>query len=131
MKLNNIFKALTLVVVMFVNVICVSARNNDNNLIRNTEEKDGVMVGQTVYKVDGNTLTNYMKYSYSYDEDKRMTESISYKWNGANNAWENDLRMTYSYSGKTVTTEYYKWNNKSNSYVLVPEMTVTMDSREM
>jgi hypothetical protein len=131
MKLNNIFKAPTLVVVMFVNVICVSARNNDNNLIRNTEEKDGVMVGQTVYKVDGNTLTNYMKYSYSYDEDKRMTESISYKWNGANNAWENDLRMTYSYSGKTVTTEYYKWNNKSNSYVLVPEMTVTMDSREM
>jgi hypothetical protein len=131
MKLNNIFKALTLVVVMFVNVICVSARNNDNNLIRNTEEKDGVMVGQTVYKVNGNTLTNYMKYSYSYDEDKRMTESISYKWNGANNAWENDLRMTYSYSGKTVTTEYYKWNNKSNSYVLVPEMTVTMDSREM
>jgi hypothetical protein len=116
---------------MFVNVICVSARNNDNNLIRNTEEKDGVMVGQTVDKVDGNTLTNYMKYSYSYDEDKRMTESISYKWNGANNAWENDLRMTYSYSGKTVTTEYYKWNNKSNSYVLVPEMTVTMDSREM
>jgi lipopolysaccharide export LptBFGC system permease protein LptF len=131
MKMNNILKALTLVVVMFVSVISVSARNNDNNLIRNTEEKDGVMVGQTVYKVDGNTLTNYMKYSYSYDDQKRMTESISYKWDSADNNWENDLRMTYTYSGKTVTTDYYKWNKKAQKFVLVPEMTVTMDSRDM
>ena len=30
---------------------------------------------------------------------------------------------------KTVgkTTEYYKWNSKKKEYILVPEMTVTMD----
>lgn len=131
MKKNIIFKALALVVVLLMNVVYVSARNNDNNLVRNTEEKDGVMVGQTVYKMDGNTLSNFMKYSYAYDDQKRMVESISYKWNGSDNTWDNDLRMTYTYSGKTVTTDYYKWNSKTQKYVLVPEMTVTMDSSDM
>lgn len=39
----------------------------------------------------------------------------------------NSLRITYTYEGKTVTTNYYKWNSKKNAYILVPEMTVTMD----
>lgn len=28
---------------------------------------------------------------------------------------------------KSMTTEYYKWNSKKKEYILVPEMTVTMD----
>jgi hypothetical protein len=124
-------KALTLAVALFVNVMYVSARVYDNNLIHNTEEKDGVMTAQTVYKVEGNTLTNYMKYSYSYDEQKRMTENTAYKWNDAQKSWDNDLRITYTYSGKTVTTNYFKWNAKSKTFVLVPEMTVTMDNNDM
>ena len=54
---------------------------NKNNLIYNSEEKDGMMVGQTVYKMDSGTLANYMKYSYKYDDQKRMTESETMKWN--------------------------------------------------
>jgi hypothetical protein len=131
MKKSNLFKAAALVVALLVNVFSLSARSNDNNLIHNTEEKDGVMTAQTVYKVEGNTLTNYMKYSYSYDDQKRMTESIACKWDASQNNWSNDLRITYSYSGKTVTTSYYKWNNKTQEFVLVPEMTVTMDNRDM
>lgn len=85
------------------------------------------MVGQTVYKMDGNNLANYMKYSYQYDDQKRMTESESMKWNTDKNTWDNDLRIKYSYQGKSVTTTYYKWDTKKQTYILVPEMTVTMD----
>ena len=46
-------------------------------------------------------------------------------------AWEKDLRINYTYEGKTVTTNYYKWNAKKQAYVLVPEMTVTMDNTNM
>ena len=42
-----------------------------------------------------------------------------------------DLRINYTYEGKTVTTNYYKWNAKKQAYVLVPEMTVTMDNTNM
>ncbi|ERI86584.1 hypothetical protein HMPREF1981_00815 [Bacteroides pyogenes F0041] len=128
MKTNFSFKVVILSAVLFVASIAASARVFDGQLIYNPIEENGMMVGQTVYKKDGNTLANYMKHNYKYDEQKRMVESETQKWSAAKEQWENDLRIEYAYSGKTVTTTYYKWNNKKNTYVLVPEMTVTMDT---
>ena len=88
-------------------------------------------VGQTVYKMYGNTLANYMKYNYKYDDNKRMTESEALKWDSNKDEWVKNLRINYIYEGKTVTTNYYKWNAKKRAYVLVPEMTVTMDNTNM
>ena len=76
----------------------------------------------------GLTKRNYTKYSYKYDDQKRMTESETMKWNSQKNTWENDLRICYAYQGKSITTTYYKWNSKQKAYVLVPDMTVTMDN---
>ncbi|GAE20722.1 DUF3836 domain-containing protein [Bacteroides pyogenes] len=128
MKTNFSFKVVILSAVLFVASIAASARVFDGQLIYNPIEENGMMVGQTVYKKDGNTLANYMKHNYKYDEQKRMVKSETQKWSAAKEQWENDLRIEYAYSGKTVTTTYYKWNNKKNTYVLVPEMTVTMDT---
>ena len=122
MKTKVFLKTVALSAVILFGDIAASTANK-NNLIYNSEEKDGVMVGQTVYKMDGGTLANYMKFSYKYDDQKRTM-----KWNSGKNAWENDLRVCYAYQGKTLTTTYYKWNNKQKAYVLVPEMTVTMDN---
>ena len=72
-----------------------------------------------------------MKYNYKYDDNKRMIESETLKWNSTKEEWEKDLRINYTYEGKTVTTNYYKWNAKKRTYVLVPEMTVTMDNTNM
>ncbi|OKZ06498.1 DUF3836 domain-containing protein [Bacteroides stercorirosoris] len=127
MKTKVFLKTVALSAVILFGSIVASAANK-NNLIYNSEEKDGVMVGQTVYKMDGSTLANYMKYSYKYDDQKRMTESETMKWNSTKNAWENDLRVCYVYQGKSLTTTYYKWNSKQKTYVLVPDMTVTMDN---
>ena len=49
------------------------------------------------------------------------------KWNSNKNRWENNLCIRYTYGNKSMTTEYYKWNSKKKEYILVPEMTVTMD----
>lgn len=128
MKTKGLFKTVVLSSVLLLSSVAVSARSYDNSLIYNTEEENGVMVGQTVFKMEGSSLANYMKYSYKYDDSKRMTESLTMKWNSNRNQWENDLRINYIYEGKTVTTNYYKWNNKKNEFILVPEMTVTMDN---
>ena len=37
------------------------------------------------------------------------------------------VRYSDTHTEKTITTEYYKWNKKKKDYILVPEMTVTMD----
>lgn len=126
MKTKVFLKSVVLSAIILLGAAIAKA-DNKNNLIYNSEERDGMMVGQTVYKMDGNNLANYMKYSYQYDDQKRMTESESMKWNTDKNTWDNDLRIKYSYQGKSVTTTYYKWDTKKQTYILVPEMTVTMD----
>lgn len=127
MKALNLMKIVIAVVIAFIANVTIYASNPDNNLIYNAEEVDGMKVAETVYKMDGNMLTNYMKYNYKYDENKQMTENLSQKWNGTKNRWENDLCIRYTYDSKSITTEYYKWNAKKKTFVLVPEMTVTMD----
>ncbi|GFH86588.1 MULTISPECIES: DUF3836 domain-containing protein [Bacteroides] len=131
MKAKVSLKMLVLSAVLLVASLATSARSYDGQLIYNPIEENGVTVGQTVYKMDGSTLANYMKYNYKYDNKKRMIESEAMKWNSSKDEWQKDLRINYIYEGKTVTTNYYKWNAKKKAYVLVPEMTVTMDNTNM
>ncbi|GAB6865311.1 DUF3836 domain-containing protein [Bacteroides acidifaciens] len=131
MKAKVSLKMLILSAVLLVASLATSARSYDGQLIYNPIEENGVTVGQTVYKMDGSTLANYMKYNYKYDNKKRMIESEAMKWNSSKDEWQKDLRINYIYEGKTVTTNYYKWNAKKKAYVLVPEMTVTMDNTNM
>jgi len=58
-----------------------------------------MLIGQTVYKKEGSSLANYMKYNYKYDDNKRMIESQTMKWNSNKNNWENDLLVRYTYEG--------------------------------
>lgn len=131
MKTKVSLKIFVLSVVLLMTSFVASARSYDGKLVYNPVEENGVMVGQTVYKMNGSTLANYMKYNYKYDDNKRMIESETLKWNSTKEEWEKDLRINYTYEGKTVTTNYYKWNNKKRAYVLVPEMTVTMDNTNL
>ncbi len=131
MKAKVSLKMLVLSAVLLVASLATSARSYDGQLIYNPIEENGVTVGQTVYKMDGSTLANYMKYNYKYDNKKRMIESEAMKWNSSKDEWQKDLRINYIYEGKTVTTNYYKWNAKKKAYILVPEMTVTMDNTNM
>ena len=131
MKAKVSLKMLVLSAVLLVASLATSARSYDGQLIYNPIEENGVTVGQTVYKMDGSTLANYMKYNYKYDNKKRMIESEAMKWNSSKDEWQKDLRINYIYEGKTVTTNDYKWNAKKKAYVLVPEMTVTMDNTNM
>ena len=131
MKTKVSLKMFVLSVVLLMTSFVASARSYDGQLVYNPVEENGVMVGQTVYKMNGSTLANYMKYNYKYDDNKRMIERETLKWNSTKEEWEKDLRINYTYEGKTVTTNYYKWNNKKRAYVLVPEMTVTMDNTNL
>lgn len=127
MKAMNFIKTLLVIVTVFIANATISAAKLNNNLIYNAEEVNGVKVAETVYKMDNNLLTKYMKYNYKYDANNQMTENMSQKWNVNKNCWENDLCIRYTYDNKSVTTEYYKWNSKKNDFILIPEMTVTMD----
>lgn len=102
--------------------------DNRDNLIYNSEEVNGLVMSQTVYKNEDGALVNYQKISYQYDAQNRRIEEISMKWNSNKNAWVNDICIRSAYEGKSITNTYYKWNNKKGEFVMVPEMTITMDN---
>ncbi|MGL4853237.1 MAG: DUF3836 domain-containing protein [Phocaeicola sp.] len=113
-------------IMLATNVACFAATPGDN-LIYNAEEVNGVVVSETVYKMNGAMLTNHIKHNYQYDTNQQRIEDETQKWNSNKNCWENDLCIRFEYAGKSVTANYYKWNSKKKAYVHIPEMTVTMD----
>lgn len=126
--MKNILSTLFLVTLLYLaNSTINAATPQDNGLIRNAEEVNGIIVSETVYKLDGSILTNYMKHNYKYDANNQRIEDEALKWNGTKDCWDKDLCIRYVYSDTSITTEYYKWNKKKKDYILVPEMTVTMD----
>ena len=110
MKTMSIMKTLLVTAVIMISNVTISARTAESNLVYNAEEVNGVKVAETVYKRNGDMLTNYMKYNYKYDDNQQMTENLSQKWNEDEKAWENDLCIRYTYDSKSI-----------------PSMTVTMD----
>lgn len=130
MNVKASFKTVILSTLLLACGMNLSAEKK-NHLIYNSTEENGLTTEQTVYKADGNMLVNYMKYSYKYDEQNRVSEREALKWNANAQAWVKDMCIHYAYQGKSMTTTYYKWNNKKEQYVLLPEMTVTMDNPNM
>ena len=98
-----------------------------NNLVYNTEKDGDLVVSETIFKMQDGALNHYMKHNYKYDDNKQRIEDEAMKWNAVKEEWVKDLCIRYSYTEKSITTEYYKWNKKKKDYILVPEMTVTMD----
>ena len=130
MKRNISVKAVLLSALFVVCGMSASAEHR-SNLIYNSEEANGLKVAETIYKSEGNTLAKYMKYNYTYDAQRRMTQSEGLKWNDRKGEWEKDICLRYAYNGKSVTTTYYKWNQKKGAYELLPDMTVTMDATNL
>ena len=122
--MKTIFNAILIIAMLFIGNVTMNAQNG---LIRNTEEVDGLIVSETIFKMEGESLTHYMKHNYKYDESKQKIEDEAMKWNSTKETWEKDLCIRYTYTEKSITTEYYKWNKKKKDYVIIPEMTITMD----
>ena len=115
--MKTIFNAILIIAMLFIGNVTMNAQNG---LIRNTEEVDGLIVSETIFKMEGESLTHYMKHNYKYDENKQKIEDEAMKWNSTKETWEKDLCIRYTYTEKSITTEYYKWNKKKKDYVLVP-----------
>ena len=122
--MKKIFKAILVIAMLFIGNVTMNAQNG---LIRNTKEVDGLIVSETIFKMENDALINYMQHNYKYDENKQKIEDEALKWNASKETWEKDLCIRYTYTEKSITTEYYKWNKKKKDYIIVPEMTITMD----
>ena len=60
MKKINFLKGMLVVAILFIANLTVFAGNPGDNLIYNAEEVNGVVVSETIFKMEGTMLTNYM-----------------------------------------------------------------------
>ena len=123
----NLLKSLFVTVFVFAANLTVFASNPETELIYNTEEIDGVKMSETVYKMNEGILTNFEKYNYKYNDKKQVVENVLQKWDEGRGTWSNHMCIKYTYNENSTTIQYYKWNKNKKDYILVPEMTVTMD----
>lgn len=123
----NLLKSLFVTVFVFAANLTVFANSPETELIYNTEEIDGVKMSETVYKMNEGILTNFEKYNYKYNDQKQVVENILQKWDASKGEWRNNMCIKYQYNERSTTIQYYKWNESKKDYILVPQMTVTMN----
>ena len=105
--MKKIFSTILMIAVLFIANLPMNAQNN---LIRNTEKKDGLIVSETVFKLEESTLTNYMKHNYKYDDNKQRIEDEAMKWNAVKEEWVKDLCIRYSYTEKSIVIFFSRLN---------------------
>lgn len=123
----NLLKSLFVTVFVFAANLTVFANSPETELIYNTEEIDGVKMSETVYKMNEGILTNFEKYNYKYNDQRQVVENILQKWDASKGEWRNNMCIKYQYNEGSTTIQYYKWNELKKDYILVPQMTVTMN----
>ena len=99
-------------------VVTASAKQDKNNIFYNVEEKNGTLVGKTLYKENGKMLSELAKYSYTFNEDYRIIQNSVSVWNNDANKWERGFLVRYDYKDQNTTVEYYKWNREKGVYEL-------------
>lgn len=119
MKTKQFIGFLGLSLILIVSsMTSASARQNRSNIFYNLEERNGATVGQTLYKESNKMLSQLAKYSYTYNEDRQITQNDILVWNSGKNRWEKGFQVRYNYEGQHTTIEYYKWDREKNKYIL-------------
>ena len=72
--MKTIFNAILIIAMLFIGNVTMNAQNG---LIRNTEEVDGLIVSETIFKMEGEGLTNYKKHNYKYDDNIQKIEDAA------------------------------------------------------
>lgn len=124
---KNLLKKLALASMLLVtSSLSVFSKQNNNTIIYDAIEQNGVLIGQTLYKCDDNKLEQFVKYNYIYDNNDRIIENNITKWNKERNSWEKSISVKYAYQNNTITKKYYIWNENSHRYKLLPNMSKTI-----
>ena len=109
MKTNLISKAVVMMVVVMASVMNFSASaSNPTQYVKNE---------------DGH-LFRHLRYTYTYDNENRVTSKEASKWDSSKETWVPYFKMDVSYANNEVELSYARWNSKSNAYDSNVEKTV-------
>ena len=125
MKTNLISKAVVMLAVVMASVMNFSAStSNPTQYVKNEEMTGELMTAKTIFKNEDGHLFRHLRYTYTYDNENRVTSKEASKWDSSKEAWIPYFKMDVSYANNEVELSYARWNSKSNAYDSNIEKTV-------
>ena len=125
MKTNLISKAVVMVAVVMASVMNFSASaSNPTQYVKNEEMTGELMTAKTIFKNEDGHLFRHLRYTYTYDNENRVTSKEASKWDSSKETWVPYFKMDVSYANNEVELSYARWNSKSNAYASNVEKTV-------
>ncbi|WP_044262820.1 DUF3836 domain-containing protein [Bacteroides timonensis] len=125
MKTNLISKAVVMLAVVMASVMNFSASaSNPTQYVKNEEMTGELMTAKTIFKNEDGHLYRHLRYTYTYDNENRVTSKEASKWDNTQEAWVPYFKMNVSYVNNEVELSYARWNSKSNAYDSNIEKTV-------
>ena len=117
MKTNLISKAVVMVAVVMASVMNFSASaSNPTQYVKNEEMTGELMTAKTIFKNEDGHLFRHLRYTYTYDNENRVTSKEASKWDSSKETWVPYFKMDVSYANNEVELSYARWNSKSNAY---------------
>ena len=125
MKTNLISKAVVMLAVVMASVMNFSANaSNPTQYVKNEEMTGELMTAKTIFKNEDGHLYRHLRYTYTYDNENRVTSKEASKWDSSKETWVPYFKMDVSYANNEVELSYARWNSKSNAYDSNVEKTV-------
>ena len=117
MKTNLISKAVVMLAVVMASVMNFSASAvNPTQYVTNDEITGEMITAKNIFRNEDGHLFRHLRYTYTYDNENRVTSKEASKWNSEKEAWVPYFKLNVGYSDNEVELNYACWNNKSNAY---------------
>lgn len=117
MKTNLISKAVVMVAVVMASVMNFSASAmNPTQYVTNDEMTGELVTAKNIYRNEDGHLFRHLRYTYTYDNENRVTSKEASKWDSVKEAWVPYFKLNVEYTDSEVEVSYARWNSRSNAY---------------
>lgn len=111
---TTLLKAVVCVTLVFASVL------NFNVMAQNKFFTNDVMAGEQVaskiiYRHDG-MLYHHIKHDFKYDDQNRMIEKETFKWDSSREVWVPSSKTSLNYASGQIVMSLAKWNEKGKMY---------------
>lgn len=109
-----ILRSVWCVAIVFASALYTNLMAQDT-FITNDVMTGELLTSKVIYRNDG-SLHHHMKHDYKYDDQNRMIEKETFKWDSYKNEWMPYCKIDFTYTSDQVIMNYGKWNKKAKAY---------------
>lgn len=109
-----LLKAVVCVTLVFAGVLNADLKAQDT-FITNDVMTGDLVTSKIVYR-QSDGLHRHMKHDFKYDDQSRMIEKETFKWDSVKEDWVPYCKIEFSYTSDQVVMDYAKWNKKAKAY---------------